>query len=235
MPTREDFLLDTAYRVEIPGGIHLEAQVVGPIPRIFAFTIDLVIRGIILAALSIASIPLGLDGVGGGFFLILLFVIEWLYPVLFELLARGQTPGKKLLGIAVVNDDLSPVTLGSSLVRNLLRTVDFLPFFYLAGVVTMLSNRHFQRLGDLAAGTLVISIAKSAQAASLEDVPPLAPVTQLSRSEQTAIVEFLQRSAHLSQPRQQELATILEGITHQAGEDGVERLRRHGAWYLGMR
>jgi uncharacterized RDD family membrane protein YckC len=227
-------LLDTAYRVEIPGGIHLEAQVVGPIPRILAFTIDLVIRGIILAVLSIASIPLGMGGVGGGFFLIILFVIEWLYPVLFELLARGQTPGKKLLGIAVVNDDLSPVTLGTSLIRNLLRTIDFLPFFYLAGIVTMLSNRRFQRLGDLAAGTLVISISKSAQAAPVGDLP-LAPATRLSRSEQTSIVDFLQRSSQLSQPRQQELATILEGITHQKGEDGAERLRRHGAWYLGIR
>ena len=228
-------MLDTAYRVEIPGGIHLEAQVVGPIPRILAFTIDLVIRGIVLAVLSIASIPLGMGGVGGGLFLIILFVIEWLYPVLFELLARGQTPGKKLLGIAVVNDDLSPVTLGTSLIRNLLRTIDFLPLFYLAGIVTMLSNRRFQRLGDLAAGTLVISISKSAQAAVVEDVQPLAPATRLSRSEQTSVVEFLQRSSQLSQPRQQELAKILEGITHQKGEDGVERLRRHGAWYLGIR
>jgi uncharacterized RDD family membrane protein YckC len=228
-------LLDTAYRVEIPGGIHLEAQVVGPVPRIFAFAIDLVIRGIILAAVSIASIPLGAGGMGGGFFLIFLFGIEWLYPVMFELLARGQTPGKKMLGIAVVNDDLSPVTLGTSLVRNLLRTIDFLPLFYLAGLVTMLSNRRFQRLGDLAAGTLVISITKAAPAVAVDDVPPLAPTTQLSRSEQTAIVDFLRRSAHLSQPRQQELASILEGITHQKGEDGVERLRRHGAWYLGVR
>lgn len=228
-------MLDTRYRVEIPGGIHLEAQVVGPIPRIFAFAIDLIIRGIILALLSIASIPLGMDGLGGGFFLIILFVVEWLYPVLFELLARGQTPGKKLLGIAVVNDDLSPVTLGTSLIRNLLRTIDFLPLFYLAGIVTMLTNRRFQRLGDLAAGTLVISISKSAQTAAVEDILPLAPATQLSRSEQTSIVEFLQRGSQLSQPRQQELAAILEGITHQKGDDGVELLRRHGAWYLGIR
>jgi hypothetical protein len=185
--------------------------------------------------LSIASIPLGVGGVGGGFFLIILFVVEWLYPVLFELLARGQTPGKRLLGIAVVNDDLSPVTLGTSLIRNLLRTIDFLPMFYLAGIVTMLSNRRFQRLGDLAAGTQVISISKSAQTAAVEDILPLAPATRLSRSEQTSIVEFLQRSSQLSQPRQQELAAILEGITHQKGEDGVERLRRHGAWYLGIR
>lgn len=228
-------MLDTRYRVEIPGGIHLEAQVVGPIPRIFAFAIDLIIRGIILALLSIASIPLGISGLGGGFFLIMLFVVEWLYPVLFELLARGQTPGKKLLGIAVVNDDLSPVTLGTSLIRNLLRSIDFLPLFYLAGIVTMLTNRRFQRLGDLAAGTLVISISKSAQTAAVEDILPLTPAAQLSRSEQTSIVEFLQRGSQLSQPRQRELAAILEGITHQKGEDGVELLRRHGAWYLGIR
>jgi len=228
-------LLDTRYRVEIPGGIHLEAQVVGPVARAFALAIDTVIGGILIFLLTLAAIPLNMGGMGGGLFLITLFVIEWLYPVLFEVLARGQTPGKKMLGIAVVNDDLSPVTLGTSLVRNLLRTVDFLPLFYLAGLVTMLSNRRFQRLGDLAAGTLVVSISKSTRPAAVEDVPPLAPATALSRSEQTAIVNFLQRSRQLSQPRQRELAAILEGITHEAGEDGVERLQRNGAWYLGMR
>lgn len=228
-------MLDTRYRVEIPGGIHLEAQVVGPIPRSFAFLIDKVIQAIAISAMSIAAIPLGMGGIGGGFFLIFLFAVEWLYPVLFELLMRGQTPGKKVLGIAVVNDDLSPVTLGTSLVRNLLRTVDFLPLLYLGAVITMLSNRRFQRLGDLAAGTLVISSTRAAQAAAVVDVQPLAPAIQLSRSEQTTLVEFLQRSSQISQPRQQELASILEGITHDKGEDGVDRLRRYGAWYLGMR
>ena len=228
-------MLDTRYRVEIPGGIHLEAQVVGPIARCFAFLVDLVIRGLIVIALMLASIPLGISGMGGGFALIFLFIIEWLYPVLFEVMARGQTPGKKLLGIAVVNDDLSPVTPGTSLVQNLLRTVDFLPFCYLAGLVTMLSNRRFQRLGDLAAGTLVVSTPGSAKAAPIDDVRPLAPPTTLLRNEQTAIVNFLQRGSQLSQPRQQELAAILEGITHEKGEDGVERLHRIGAWFLGMR
>jgi uncharacterized RDD family membrane protein YckC len=228
-------LLDTGYRVEIPGGIYLEAQVVGPVARAFALVIDLLIGGVAIFLLSLAAIPLDIGGLGGGLFLITLFVIQWFYPVLFEVLARGQTPGKKMLGIAVVNDDLSPVTLGTSLVRNLLRTIDFLPLCYLAGLVTMLSNRRFQRLGDLAAGTLVVSISRSAQPAGVEDLPPLAPVTALSRGEQTAIVHFLQRSQQLSLPRQRELAAILEGITHQVGEDGVERLRRNGAWFLGMR
>ena len=70
-------MLDTRYRVEIPGGIHLEAQVVGPIPRSFAFLIDKVIQAIAISVMSIAAIPLGMSGIGGGFFLISLCEIEW--------------------------------------------------------------------------------------------------------------------------------------------------------------
>lgn len=228
-------MLDTRYRVEIPGGINLEAQVVGPIPRSLAFAIDLAIRGVIIFVLSIAAIPFGAFGLGGGFFLIFLFAIEWLYPVLFEVFWRGQTPGKKALGISVINDDLTPVTLGTSLVRNLLRTVDFIPLFYLAGLVTMLCNRRFQRLGDLAAGTLVISVRESSRATAQQDVVPLAPSTQLLRTEQSSIIDFLQRSPQLSEPRQRELASLLDGITHDKGENGVEKLHRIGAWFLGVR
>jgi len=228
-------LLDTRYRVEIPGGINLEAQVVGPIPRFFAFAIDLAIRGLFIFVLSILSIPFGSFGLGGGFFLIFLFIIEWLYPVLFEVFMRGQTPGKKVFRISVVNDDLSPVTLGTSMVRNLLRTVDFLPLLYLVGLISMLSNRRFQRLGDMAAGTLVISVAESTKPPTMKDIAPLAPATSLLRSEQSSIIDFMQRSQQLSEPRQQELASILDGVTHQKTDDGVEQLQRIGAWFLGAR
>ena len=228
-------MLDTRYRVEIPGGINLDAEVVGPIPRFLAFAIDLCIRGGIFFVLLMMAIPFGSFGVGGGFFLIFLFVLEWLYPVLFEVFWRGQTPGKKALGISVINDDLTPVSLGTSLVRYLLRTVDFLPLFYLAGLVAMLSNRHFQRLGDLSAGTLVISVRKATRAAPVKELEPLAPSTSLLRTEQTSIIDFLQRSPQLSEPRQQELADILEGVTHQKGDNGVRQLHRIGAWFLGLR
>ena len=228
-------MLDTSYRVEIPGGIDLDARVVGPIPRFFAFAIDLAIRAVFIFILWLLLLPFGQMGLGGGFFLIFLFAIEWLYPVLFEVLWRGQTPGKKALGIAVINDDLTPVTFGPSLVRNLLRTVDFLPLLYLLGLVTMLFNRRFQRLGDLAAGTLVISQREAPPPRPITGIEPLAPSTSLLRTEQSSIVDFLQRSAQLSEPRQRELAGILEGITHDEGDDGVERLQRIGAWFLGVR
>jgi len=226
-------LLDTSYRVEIPGGIELEAQVVGPVPRFLAFLIDILIRGVLIFIAAIASLPFG--ELGFGFWFIFWFLIEWFYPVLFEVFRHGQTPGKKSLGISVVNDDLTPVTFGTSLVRNLIRTADFLPFFYLFGLVTMLSNSRFQRLGDLAAGTLVISIRQTAKTADVSHILPLAPSTALQRTEQTALVDFLQRSQQLSQPRQQELAQILDDVTHKKSDNAVEQLHRIGAWFLGVR
>ncbi|MCP4495008.1 MAG: RDD family protein [Gammaproteobacteria bacterium] len=226
-------LLDTSYRVEIPGGIELEAQVVGPVARFLAFSIDFAIRGILLIVSALASIPFG--ELGFGFWFIFWFFIEWFYPVLFEVFRRGQTPGKKTLGISVVQDDLTPISFRSSLVRNLLRTADFLPFCYLFGLVTMVSNSRFQRLGDLTAGTLVISIRETAKPASVDHLSPLAPPTRLSRSEQTALVNFLHRSQQLSQPRQQELARILDDVTNSNAHNRVEQLHRIGAWLLGIR
>jgi len=225
-------MLDTSYRVEIPGGIEVEAQVVGPIPRFLAFSVDLVIRAVALTIVAIASVPLG--KLGFAFWFISWFLVEWFYPVLFEVFRRGQTPGKKMLGISVVQDNLMPVTFGTSLVRNLLRTADFLPLFYFFGLLTMVSNRRFQRLGDLAAGTLVISVQESSKPAVIDNITPLAPTTALQRIEQNALVDFLHRSQHLSLPRQQELASILNGITHHKTDRGVEQLHRIGAWFLGV-
>ncbi len=226
-------MLDTSYRVEIPGGIELEAQVVGPAARFMAFSIDFTIRAFLLIAAAIGSIPFG--KLGFGFWFIFWFFIEWFYPVLFEVFRRGQTPGKKTMGISVVQDDLTPVTFGASLVRNLLRTADFLPFFYLFGLVTMVSNSRFQRLGDLAAGTLVISVRETAKPGDVSNISPLEPPATLLRSEQTALVDFLHRSQQLSQPRQQELAKILDEVTHSNADNRVTQLHRIGAWFLGVR
>ena len=155
--------------------------------------------------------------------------------MLFEVFWKGQTPGKRMLGLSVIHDNLTPVNLGSSLVRNLLRTIDFLPFMYLTGLIAMLCNRRFQRLGDLAAGTLVINVAKATRPATIDDIEPLAPPITLKRDEQTAVIEYLQRSPLLSEPRQLELASILKDVTHQSSDDGVKSLHRMGAWFLGLK
>ncbi len=84
------------------------------------------------------------------------FLLEWGYFTLFEAFWRGQTPGKRIMRIRVIQQTGRPVSLFESMGRNLLRAVDWLPAMYLVGVISMFATRRQQRLGDLIAGTLVV-------------------------------------------------------------------------------
>jgi uncharacterized RDD family membrane protein YckC len=84
------------------------------------------------------------------------FVVGWGYFALFEAYWHGQTPGKRVMKIRVIKDSGRQITLFEALARNLLRVVDYLPGFYLVGLITMLCNKRSQRVGDLAAGTMVV-------------------------------------------------------------------------------
>ena len=84
------------------------------------------------------------------------FLLEWGYFTLFEAFWRGQTPGKRIMRIRVIQQTGRPISLFESMGRNLLRAVDWLPAFYIIGVITMFATRRQQRLGDLIAGTLVV-------------------------------------------------------------------------------
>lgn len=117
--------------------------------------------------------------------LIGLFAAQWGYWALFELLWNGQTPGKRLLKIRVVKRDGSPIGPLESAVRNLLRVVDFLPASYALGVTVMLIDPQQRRLGDLAAGTLLIR----EEAISLERY--LAPAGNAPGERSSAQLELL--------------------------------------------
>ncbi|HTW45631.1 MAG TPA: RDD family protein [Acidobacteriaceae bacterium] len=84
------------------------------------------------------------------------FLIYWGYFALFEAFWNGQTPGKRLLKIRVIQQSGRQLTFFESMTRNLIRVIDLLPGFYLVGVISMLCTRRHQRLGDLAASTIVI-------------------------------------------------------------------------------
>ena len=84
------------------------------------------------------------------------FVMYWGYFTLFEAFWNGQTPGKKLFKIRVIQDSGRQITFFEAMIRNLIRVIDMLPSFYLVGVIAMACNRRHKRLGDLAAGTLVV-------------------------------------------------------------------------------
>jgi uncharacterized RDD family membrane protein YckC len=90
------------------------------------------------------------------FVIILLFAIQWGYFFLFEWLSGGKTPGKMIIGIRVVKEDGGKASILSILIRNLLRIIDMLPFYYLIGMLMVFFHKNHKRLGDLVAGTIVI-------------------------------------------------------------------------------
>jgi len=197
------------------------------VSRGLALLIDILIRQVLVAA---AGAGLALAGqLGMGIFLIVVFLGEWFYPVFFEVLGEGQTPGKKSMGLRVVNSDGTPIGWSASVIRNLLRFADFLPFFYVAGLVSMLCSTRFQRLGDLAAGTLVINLrdADPAASARAREVRGTRPArVPLDDREQRAILSFGERSAELSSQRVEELADLLAPLTGSRGARGSRELLR---------
>jgi uncharacterized RDD family membrane protein YckC len=84
------------------------------------------------------------------------FALFWGYYIFFEVLWNGQSPGKRWVGLRVIRTDGTPITFTESVIRNLVRLIDFMPAYYGIGVVTMFINAQSRRLGDLAAGTLVV-------------------------------------------------------------------------------
>lgn len=226
-------LISTGVLVETPESIDLEAEPAGIVVRGLAFSIDFLIRAVILI---VFGLTLGLAGEAGlGVTLIVWFLLEWFYPVFFEVFRAGQTPGKKKMGLRVVNDDLTPVGWGTSIIRNLLRWADFFPVLYTAGLATMACNRYSQRLGDLAAGTLVVYSRNESLPAAETGINANPPPFSLEREDQLAFVGFAQRRQQLSGERQQELADILGPLLPVDASTRVDYVQGIGQWFLGGR
>jgi uncharacterized RDD family membrane protein YckC len=95
-------------------------------------------------------------------FILLFFGLVWGYFIFWETVWSGQTPGKRLCGIRVLRDGGFPIDFRAALVRNIMRYVDFLPFYYGLGAVSMFASKESKRLGDYAAGTIVVVSPKRA-------------------------------------------------------------------------
>ncbi|MCW8878687.1 MAG: RDD family protein [Kangiellaceae bacterium] len=228
-------MLDTTRAVEVPEGITLSLPVAGYVSRALAFLVDLIIRFVIFIGLSwIFSI---FDRLGDGLLLLSVFLVEWFYPVFFEVFWLGQTPGKKVMGILVVNDDGTPINWSSSIIRNLLRFADFLPAFWAFGLISMMLNRDFKRLGDLAAGTLVIHQREVISPQSNHDAEGLAPKTPLKLDEQSAIIAYSDRIERMTQARADELARYLTPWLQnsQGNQSSALQIVRMARWLKGRR
>ena len=217
-------MLDTTRRVATPEGIELTLRLAGPVPRALAWSVDFLLRAAIVLVVMMIAGRFGRAGMG--VVLITAFFVEWILPAWFEAMWGGQTPGKRLFKLVVLNDDGTPVRWPGALTRNLLRAADFLPFLYGVGLIAMLLNRDFKRLGDLAAGTVVVYQGeKTAAARALPPAPAQPPPLSLSPEEQRAVLELAERSSTFTRERFEELAelpTPLVGRAH--GEAAATRM-----------
>lgn len=229
-------LLDTLQAVELAEGIVIRLRVCGPLPRIGAYMIDfgirIVLTFLVFVCLAMSGIFLG-EKVSSGIGLLIWFMLDWFYPVLFEVSKWGGTPGKRMLGLRVVQENGSPVTFAQAVVRNFLRFVDSMPiFFYVVGIFSCLATKRFQRLGDLAAGVVVVyqvAIDHVALNSRTDDDVQLVPVA-LTADEVRAMISFRERSGMWSAARQSELADLAKELTGEQGSVGVERLQAMANW-----
>jgi uncharacterized RDD family membrane protein YckC len=233
--------LDTLFQVETPEGVILELRPAGSSARLAAWLLDSLLQVLVLFGVAILVATLHLEGVGSGLAFLASFVVIWFYPVVFELLKDGSTPGKSVLGLQVLRANGLPIDAAASLIRNLLRVVDMMPVAPVAALVAMLATSGFRRIGDLAAGTLVVYRAGGVPVWRAEvraGLAAVAPAAALTPAEQRTVVRFAERAPFLGEARARELAAPVAPLVDPRGEartDPVASLGGLAVWITGRR
>jgi uncharacterized RDD family membrane protein YckC len=219
--------IDLIARIQTPENIEFQYRLAGPFCRFPAFVTDVVVRSLIIAAVWFlfvlaGSLLFGRSGFGASMDLIIFllmvfqFFLQWFYGALFEAYWNGQTPGKWLWGLRVISVDGRPINISQAIVRNLLRTADLFPTG-IVGMISMTVTQRFQRLGDLAAGTMVVvnQVSWVPPNVNFEDarVPSLAehiPADfRLSATLAKAIALYVERRTRIPTGRRAELANYI--------------------------
>ncbi len=208
---------DTLY-IDTPENVTFDYDVSGIGSRFLAAFVDAIVLGLVEGIIfgALLWIILAFQDVMDenlqtwvtAAFSLLGFIFFWAYHSFFEILWNGQTPGKRLVGVRVIRLDGTPVAATEVLIRNLVRIFDFLPAAYGIGVVTMFFNQNSRRLGDLAAGTIVVhehgaASLKSISRAQVNEsaviyMPVGFPVEKLDQKDLLLIEDFLTRREALS-------------------------------------
>jgi uncharacterized RDD family membrane protein YckC len=171
-------------------------------------------------------------------FLLVQLAAEWSYFVLFEMLSGGRSLGKMVARLRVVCDGGLAITFRASAVRNLLRIVDYLPTSYLVGLTSIVVSPEGKRLGDLAAGTLVVRLDRPAPAPPLEGESDesaadfrfdRSQIARIGRRERTLIRQTLRRIESLTEERREAaLERAAEVLCARIDHEPVEEQRRLG-------
>ena len=210
--------------IETPEQIKINYSVAGIGSRFYAALIDiaLLLPILLVGYYVIIRAILDLDERFGNWLAALAgiatFVLQWGYYMIFEIATNGQSPGKRALGLRVIKVQGYPISFSDSAIRNIVRVVDMLPFAYGIGLLTMLLNKNWQRLGDLAAGTLVVK--EGAEASPNPGKTPSVKKSTLvyaawikpervTDAELGAIREYLSRRSSLPRLRRLQLARTI--------------------------
>lgn len=211
-PDRAEAPLDTTLLLVSPENIAFHFRLAGPATRAVALAIDLVVMGMVA---FLIFLPFTLTEVLGSFLgllLVVLFFLWWGYGAAFEVFNNGQTLGKASLGLRVVSQSGLTINASQAVLRNLIRGIDVAwPLF--PGVVSMVATSRFQRLGDLAAGTVVV-LDRSRRQPRPPELPEAAePLVGLIPHGFTpgpalaqALAEYVGRRGDLTPGRRRELA-----------------------------
>lgn len=229
--------LDNRTSCRLPEGVSIQIMPAGITVRSCAYLYDFFIRAVIIICFGLVFSFLG--DAGTGLNLILYFVISWGYYIFFES-RNGTTPGKKKFKLKVVQNNGLPTTLSHIIIRNLIRPADSFPFAYALGILTMTCNVQFKRIGDWAAGTIVIyseSILENElkiKTDSEENIQGIAPNFTLSTEDQKIVISYAEYCQFLSKARQIELANILKDVLDEEGEAASDKLKQIAHFYLGQ-
>ena len=209
------------YSVLTPERVSLQYDIAGIGSRGAAAIVDTVIQFVSVTVLAFGAFAAGvvgaLFGISGsalgslmlGLFALAVFIVMAGYYMVFEILWNGQTPGKRLLGVRVMRENGYPIRPVDSVVRNLVRIVDWLPGMYGVGVLTMLLNKRSKRLGDFASGTIVVREGARGAAAAMIASVSTSRGYALSNSDATLVRDFLSRRATMNAGARSELAQRL--------------------------
>ena len=217
--------MDRTLEVRTPESIAFSYELAGLGSRFLALIVDQAIQIVVLVAIFVGIILAGarvaghvakpaasdqfVDSLAIATIAIIVFAVLFGYFIAFEALWNGQTPGKRLVGLRVVRDGGYPIDFGASLIRNLIRVGEQLVFYYLVSAISALLSPENKRIGDIAAGTIVVRDARLTEPQRLvleSAVPAFAPTAYLDGDERALIKRFLERRDALTDDRRRELA-----------------------------
>ena len=158
--------LDELLNIDTPENVTFDYEVAGIGSRFMAAFVDTTLIGLIVLAIALVVLQFvgslldvfsdAAQSVATAVTILLIFTVVWGYYIFFEVTWAGQTPGKRWVGLRVIGTNGLPVSAVSAIIRNIVRIVDFFPSGYGVGLIAMFLHPQARRLGDLAAGTLVV-------------------------------------------------------------------------------